>query len=315
MDIRRPDSWRDVLPGIGVMVALILLGLAVFWLDTMRRAFLDGPTVVLLAEQIRGVAPGASVWVAGKPAGRVQSIEFVGSGTSEPVLVALRVVLSHEVAPSVRADATARIGSSSLLAPPVIKLRPGSPTAPPYDFRDTLTVTRGPDMETFLAFADSGRAALAELSEQRARLSAALATGSGTLPRLGRDPVSLDGLAETGRQTRVLRGLWTEWNRPGRTDDSSLRAHLTRLAESMATISERADARSSAIDPVAKTMERLGNRMERMDEHLRAARGTTGRLLHDGELQSQAERTRAQLDSLQTELAAHPFRWLRFRLF
>ncbi|MFQ5528785.1 MAG: MlaD family protein [Gemmatimonadota bacterium] len=316
MDSKRPATWRDVVPGIAVLAALILLAAGIFWLDRLRRALLEGPTLVVSAEEIGGLVTGADVWVAGKPAGRVQSIDFVGSGTTDPGLVALRVVLRREAAPMVRDDAEARIGRSSLLSPPVIKLRPGSPSAAPYDFGDTLVVTRGPDIDTFRAFADSGRAALAELTAERARLTAVLAGGSGTLPSLRRDPrvhrrlgAALPRLAIVGEQWAARGGFRRL------AGDSVTLERLSRLSASMATISERADVSSTALDPVAKAVGRLALRIERLDEHLLAARGTTGRLLHDGELQLQSERARAQLDSLRLELAARPFRWLRFRLF
>ena len=83
----------------------------------------------------------------------------------------------------------------------------------------------------------------------------------------------------------------------------------------MDSLSELAAARSSSFSSIALALEELRGRTARLDAHLQAARGTAGRLLYDGELQIQMERTRAQSDSLRLELATDPFRWLRFRLF
>ncbi len=314
MDTRRPQNWREVVPGLGVMAMLGLLAVGVFWLDTLRRGFLEGPTVVVLAQEIGGLVTGADVWVAGKPAGRVQSIDFVGSGTTDPGLVALRVILRREAATAIRSDAVVRIGRSSLLSPPVVKVRPGSPAARPYDFRDTLVVTRGPDMDTFRAFADSGRVALEELIRERARLAAELDTGLGTLPLLRRDPGVVEKLAGIQRRTALVRGRLSERTEV-RSDRQDPALPARALAESMATISGLAHDRTAVLDPVSEALTRLTERIRRLDEHMLAARGSTGRLLYDGELQLQSERTRAQLDSLQSELAARPLRWLRFRLF
>jgi len=107
MNQRPPDDWHDVVPGIIVLVTLILLAVGVFFLDNLRREFLEGPTVVLLADDIRGLVPGADVWVAGKPAGRVKSISFAGSGSVHPGRVAVSAVLLREALPTLRADATA----------------------------------------------------------------------------------------------------------------------------------------------------------------------------------------------------------------
>ncbi len=316
MDLRRPDSWQDVIPGITVLIVVIPLVVGVFFVDSLRRALIEGPTVIVLADEIRGLAPGANVWVAGKPAGRVQSIAFVGSGSSDPGLVALRIILLRQAAPMLRADATVRIGRSALLSPPVVKFRPGSPDALPYDFADTLTVTPGSDIQTFRALADSGRVAVTRLSAELARLKTEMASGRGSLPRLRRDPVLAGNLIALGDRMAILNeslaGVTGFWQLAG---DSVSRERIARLAESINTISQQADARAGALEPIYQALDEISARIARLDNHLRSSAGTAGRLLYDGELQLQSERTRAQLDSLQLELAAQPFRWLRFRLF
>ena len=171
-------------------------------------------------------------------------------------------------------------------------------------------------METVSALADSGRVALDGLVRERARLVAELDAGSGTLPRLRRDSALAESLAGVARRMAFVRSRLAGRRevRPGKRDPALL-LRADRLAESMATISGLARARTAALDPVSEALQQLAERIHRLDEHMLAARGSTGRLLYDGELQLQSERTRAQLDSLQVELAARPFRWLRFRLF
>ena len=316
MDLRRPDSWRDVVPGIIVLTMVIPLVVGVFYVDGLRRALIEGPTVIVLADEIRGLAPGANVWVAGKPAGRVQSIAFVGSGSSDPGLVALRIILLRQAGPMLRADARVRIGRSALLSPPVVKFRPGSPDAPPYDYADTLTVTPGPDIETFRAFADSGRVAITALSAELARLETEMESGRGTLPRLRRDPeLAGDLIALGGRMAFLNESLVGANGLRQLAGDSVSRERIARLAESINTMSRQADARASRLEPLSQVLDEISARINRLDNYLHTATGTAGRLLYDGELQLQSERTRARLDSLQLELAAQPFRWLRFRLF
>lgn len=316
MDQRRSESWQEVIPGIIMLATLVLLAVGVFFLDALRREFLEGPTVVLLADDIRGLAPGADVWVAGKPAGRVTSISFVGSGSSHPGRVALRVVLLRDAVRSLRADASAQIGRSSLLAPPVVKFRPGSPDAPPFDFADTLTVTPVPGIENFRVLADSGRVAVAALSVDLGRLESEFARGHGTLPQLRRNPELAEKLMEVTRRVALLHESWARSGGVREfTDDSGSQARVARLSESMNSLSEQAAARSLDFAPIAQALKDFKARHERMDASLRAARGTAGRLLYDDELRLQTERARAHADSLRRELAEDPFRWLRFRLF
>lgn len=316
MDQSRPESWQDVVRGTIVLVTLVLLAVAIFFLDALRREFREGPTLVLLADDVGGLVPGADVWVAGMPAGRVQSISFVSSENSDPGRVSVRVVLLRGAVRTLRADATARIGASSLLAPSVVKFRPGSPDAPPYDFADTLTVTPIPGIEAFRALADSGRVAVAELSGEFTRLEVELATGRGTLPRLRRNPEVVANLTAAGRRAALVHSRWASTGGFRQLiDDSVSLARIARLSESMIRVSELAAARSSDLAPITQALDELRARNRRLDANLKAARGTAGRLLYDGELQLQTERTRALADSLRWELAADPFRWLRFRLF
>jgi len=316
MDRHTADSWQDVVSGIIVLATMTLLAVGIFFIDDLRREFLEGPALVLLADDVGGLLPGADVWVAGKPAGRVQSISFLDPESSDPGQVAVRVILLREAISTLRADAVALIGESSLLAPPVVKFRPGSASAPPLDFADTLVVTPAPGIETFLAFADSGRVAIAALSEQLARLDSEFATGHGTLPQLRRNPRVTEDLTVLAHRAGRVRETWA---RSGGfkqlAEDSVSQARLARLGESMDSLSELATVRSSSFSSIALALEELRGRTDRLDAHLQAARGTAGRLLYDGELQIQTERTRAQSDSVRLELATDPFRWLRFRLF
>lgn len=299
-----------------MLIVVIPLVFGVFFTDQLRRAVIEGPTLIVLADEIRGLAPGANVWIAGKPSGRVQSIAFVGSASSEPGRVALRIILHRQAAPMLRADAMVRIGRSSLLAPPVVKFRPGSPDAPAYNFADTFTVTPGPDIQTFQAFADSGRVAVAALSADLARLETEMATGRGTLPRLRRDPVLASDLIALGERLVLLNeSLAGASGFRQLARDSVSRKRIARLAESIHTMSRHADARAEALEPLSQVLDDISARIVRLDNYLLAASGTAGRLKYDGELELQAQRTRAQLDSLQAELAAQPFRWLHFRLF
>jgi hypothetical protein len=316
MNQRRPDNWQDVIPGVILLATLILLAVGIFFLDTLRREFLEGPSVILLADDIRGLVPGADVWIAGKPAGRVRSISFVDSGSSAPGRVALRVTLLRDAVPTLRSDAIAQIGKPSLLAPPVVKFRPGSPGAPPFNFADTLTVTPVPGIETFLAFADSGRVAIAALSGDLKRLESELSTGHGTLPQLRRNPEFAEGLMAVGRRAARLRESWAgSGGFRQLTGDSVSRTQVARLVESMSTLSVQAAARSNSFAPITPALQDLTDRYGRLNTSLRAARGTAGRLLYDGELQLQIERTRAKSDSLRLELRTDPFRWLQFGLF
>lgn len=316
MDTQRHDSWREVIPGVAMLLTAIPLAVGIFMLDALRRGVTEGPRVVVLAQEGRGLVPGADVWIAGKPGGRVRSITFVDRGDGQPGELAVDIVLLREAAPALRADASVTIGSSALLAPPVVKFEPGSPDLPPISFGDTLLATSGPDMDTFRAFADSGRVALAEMTEELDRLTSELEHGNGTIPRALRDPALTRLLAGVRTRAADLGRAWTARRDLGPVFlDSMSIGSIDNLSRTSSLLSEAAGQRKESLGQAGEALIRLGGRIDRLSLAMQSGQGTAGRLLYDGELEAQARRARAQLDSVQADMAANPLAWLRFRLF
>ena len=298
-----------------ILLALVPVATGVFFLDALRRAVVEGPTLVVLADEVGGMRPGAEVWVAGKPAGRVTNVSFVDADLDAPGSVTLRVVLRREAAPSLRRDATARIGASALLAPPVVKLTPGSPGARPYDFVDTLIVTPSPDIDDFRALADSGRDALNTLAADAKRLAGALEADGGTLGRLRRDPGLVERLARPAMRVAPLRGSWErEAGLRALLSDSAVGSGAARIGARLEALADDTVV-SRTRRELAETLASVERRTGRLARRIDLADGTLGRLATDDELRTQTARARAALDSLRSEAAADPLRYLRFRLF
>jgi len=319
MDPPTPRRWRDVRTGALVLLGLVPVAAGVFFLDALRRAFIEGPTLIVVAEEIGGLTPGAAVWVAGKPAGRVTHISFIDARVDRPGSIALRVVLRRRAAPALRRDAHAQVGRSALLSPPIVKLDPGSPALPPFDFADTLVVSPAPDVDDFRALADSGRHAVGELAVGLGRLARELDTGRGTLPRLRRDPGLAGELARQGERAAALRAAWGGDDGPrALLADTAVRRSARRLGADLGALRARsadttpaARSRRDLAAALASVRERLG----RLEERLELGEGTLGRMATDDALRTRATRARAALDSLRADAAAHPLRYLRFRLF
>lgn len=318
MGPRTPIDWPDVRTGVAVLLLLIPLATGIFFLDALRRAFLEGPALVIAADDIRGLETDSDVWVAGRPAGRVASISFLGSGEGDERRVAVRLVLLREAAPMLRRDAEARIGGSALLAPAVVKLTPGSPDAPPYDFADTLPVSPVLDVEDFRALADSGRTVAAALASELDALGAEMEGGPGTLPRLRRDTALRERLERQETKIATLREAWRrESGLRALVADTAIRARAGRIAGRLDSL--RADPGAARVadarEELREALASLSERTARISGHIDAGRGTLGRFATDEELREQAARTRALVDSVRTELMANPLRYLHFRLF
>lgn len=298
------------------MGILVVSALVVFFADTVRRALLEGPQIVVTTPKARGLIPGAEVWVAGARAGRVISISFGDPSRTSSERVIVNAVLFHEMADLLRADATVRISPAALLAPPVLHIAPGTDGSGPFVFGDTMTVLPKLDTEEFMALADSAYVAIGLLAGLSERLQVQLRAGDGTLGRFHRDPVHM---ARVRERFDVLAQIAAEVSETGSIPrlvrDDSLRAALARTGANLRTFSEAAPATVDALDRLAVDVDALTARLDAIRSNLDRGFGTVGRGMNDGEIAEQVDKLQSARDSAIMELTRNPFRWLRFRVF
>jgi hypothetical protein len=301
-----------------ILAGLALVSAVIFFLDAGRRALEEGPHVVVLAAEARGLQRGTDVWVAGKPAGRVKDIHFGDPTGPENRRVIIVAVLHRSAARFLRETARARIGSSALLAPVVLKLDPGAPEGARFDFADTLYAPRDTIRETLFSLWESGRAEARALAKAVGDLGRRTRDGPGTVARFRQDTTFLVRLP--GAVAR-MRGLSQEFRRRDGLGsllaDDSLRASARRAVLRLSSLAtdERSRALRDTIADLAASLQRVSHGLAAVEAGLAAGRGTAGRVAHDTELTDQAHMLRTGLDSATAELMLHPFRWLRFRIF
>lgn len=305
--------WSQLRLGAAALVAIVAVSAIVFSLDVVLRELSEGPRVVVVASEARDLRPGADVWIAGVPAGRVTRVGFQTPDESHAGRVVVRAVLHEDARSLLRRDAGAVIRSSALLAPAVLDLRPGDapePLAP----GDTIAAEAPLTSEDVLARMEDLRQRLERLGPEARRLGARLARGPGTLASLRRDPSLV----------RELRGAAADFRSLGRAEgtlervagDTALAARVRRIRSRLRSAGGE-DGSSPEADwsVLAGDLARLRVRIDTLAARVDAGRGSAGRFLTDRELVESLRRVRARVDSVRTDLFAHPFRWLRFRIF
>lgn len=315
---RAPGSWRAHLPGLLILAALAAVSTTVFFLDSIRRAVAEGPEIVVLAAEARGLTPGADVWVAGSPSGRVTRVVFDDPEGPPEGRVVIHATLHRAAVPFLRSDAGATIGSSALLAPVVLKLDPGKPVNGPFDFADTLEVPTLRSTDHLLSLARAGRGAVDSLTSLAGALSAKMSEGRGSVARLRSDTALMERLARMSADAGAVSvALAADQALPARLAADSLGVTLAAVAGSLRGpgAEERAAETTGAVRDLAARLDRISAGLERLDRGLRAGRGTAGRAMHDDEIARQMEALQARMDSLKVELRREPGRWLRLRLF
>lgn len=304
-------GWERLRTGVLLIVGLTLTAAVVFFMDEALRELSEGPELLVAAEEARDLRPGAEVWVAGVPAGRVLSVRFRDHAAREG-RVLVRAILRGDAADLLRADASALIRQSALLEPAVVVVRPGD-GAVPFDFADTLRAEHRVGPRDVLARADTLMRRLETLQPLAERLRTRLAEGPGTVAALRRDSALATSLSAGA--TRLRR--WSERAGDGTVallhEDSSLAARWERIAARGDTIGRALP--SGEIARLDAALTSLEDRVAALEASLSEPRGTVGRLMHDGALARERRTMEAHMDSLRAELAAEPLRWLRIRLF
>jgi phospholipid/cholesterol/gamma-HCH transport system substrate-binding protein len=311
-------AWKDVIPGLLILGAVLVISLFTFFGDAVRRAKAEGPRITVLAPEVAGLERGSVVWLAGKPSGRVLSVHFREPGGPIGERVSIEAVLLREAMPFLGEDAHVTIGSASLLRPSVVKIAPGSEHALPLGDGDTLRVVSRLDIESFRTMADSVRIAIRDVADGASELREQVTGGNGSAARFLAHRGSVAQVDSTRSRIDRLRLAWQQGGGLARlVREDSVRASATRAMATLRDLTDPAN-RPAAIDSlvgVGETFRQIENRARELGAGIERAEGTAGRALKDSALRLSADRTRAALDSLTSELGTNPLAWLRFQLF
>lgn len=305
-------EWNRLRRGVALLAGLLVVTAVVFFLDMVLRELSEGPELYVAAREARNLEPGAEVWVAGVPAGRVLSIGFREPGPREAGHILVRTVLREDAADLLRADATAEVRESALLAPTVVALRPGTADAR-FSFSDTLEAVERVAPSEVLARTDSLARRIAALRPLSARLQERLEKGPGTLAALRGDSALEATLASAATRLRRLAA-------ESGTGTAALLARDNTLVERWGRIRARGDTLATALPSgelaaLGAALDSLDRRAAKLERRLEEARGSAGRFLNDAALERELREMEARMTLLRGELIANPFAWLRVTLF
>lgn len=314
---RSPDAAR-VRTGLGLIAALATIALSAFFLDVAVRATAEGAEVILLADAAPGLRPGSPIWVAGRPAGRVLSIEFLPP-RSDGHNILIRASLERNARPALRADARIEVKASDLVAPVVVSIEPGTGSLPPWDYADTLrTAGRSLDQDAVMALADSLLEAAERLRAVAAEARQTMANGFGSIQRLREEPEVLDGIQrDLGRLRDIMSESLPRSSLTKLASDTLIGPATRRIRERWVDWSDAPEREDSlrGLEAASGALDLMSARLERLLGKLQRGEGTAGRALMDGEIERQLEVIRATLAELSHELALDPSRWFRVRVF
>ncbi len=310
--------------GLIVIAFAVVLSATISVIELIVRATLEGPRITALAHSAEGLGPGSAVWVAGRSVGRVLSISFQPPEASDrdgpfESHVVIDAVIDRVAEPILRADATADVRPSDLVAPVVLSVNPGTGSAPAWNYADTLRASGPPiEPETVMELADSLLQAVRTLEVDASEARDMLGSNQGSLARFREDPGTLAGLQGSLELLEEL--LQRDLPRSSLVrlaTDTLVSAAARRVQERFAAweAAPQLESASGSVETTLETLDAVMSRLSVIAGRLERGEGTAGRALVDGEIRRQLAALRAAVAELAEDLGYNPSRWLRIRVF
>ena len=285
-------NWGDLKTGIFFIVGIgfaAWLGLAI---GKNTSLFSSVTTVNILSNDVQGLAENNFVSVSGKKIGTVSKMNFVRRNDSLFVVAELR--LKEEFAPLVTKDATASIKSLGVLGDKYVDITTGK--GAPVTNGDFIGLTSEDGMASLTGSASKAFDKINELLDN-------LNNGKGMAGKILTDEKMGAELSETITSLKTTSNELAKLSQKASSGDGLLPKLLN----------DKAMAKSTT-----ETIERLNKaaaKTELLMTKLNNDKGTLGQLSSNPLLYNNLTQTLSSLDSLLTDLKAHPKRYVKFSVF
>src|ERR1041385_2149264 len=115
--MRRPTfiSWNQLKVGVVIVVALAILGVAVYRLGQATNLFSRRYELLAYLPTANGLREGGSVLVAGQFAGTIRKIDFLPVDLDTTRNLRIRMAVDHDLESQIRGDSKAHIRTLGLL--------------------------------------------------------------------------------------------------------------------------------------------------------------------------------------------------------
>lgn len=198
-------TWDQLRVGLVILVALGVLGVAVYKLGEAANLFSDRYELIAYLHDANGLRPGGAVLVAGQLAGTVTKIEFLPVDSDTTRNLKLTLAIDEGVREQIRRDSRGKLRSLGLLGDKAFDITPGTPRAQVLVAGDTVTTIRAMDYEAVIAQASGAVTDLVALTRDMRTLTGGIVRGEGSLGQLVTNRALYDQLNSTlGRANTML---------------------------------------------------------------------------------------------------------------
>ena len=312
-------SWRVLLPGLLIVVAIAGLTLSILVFARVGRLRGDTYRLYIRTDAARGVIKGTEVWLAGQKVGLVKEIRFSPPGRDSLARLAIEMELVEKVRELIREDSFGQIRSGgSLIGAPVVYLTPGTSSTPVLAEGDTVAAKPQVDTEGLTsAVALAGREipiVFREAKQVRDEMRRATARLS-ELQDAGGVSIEVVGDRAAGVTRRATRG---EGALPRLVRERAVGARVSQAMSSVDSIRALLAGDATSLGRFRRDSTLLREVASVRDEVsiLRAlmaqSRGTAGRMANDAAVTTALANVEKELTRTVEDIKRDPLRYVRF---
>ena len=316
-----PLTWEQARVGLLLLAALVALAAGVFYVGSTGHVFGERFRLVTLMRSASGLAPGASVQLAGQNVGQVAGVRLIPpeERPESGQAVAVTLAVNRAVAEQIRTDSRAHIQTQGLLGDRLINISPGSLDAPTLSPGDTLESVEPLDYQQVLNEASGAVSNLTSITRDLSGLTERIARGEGTAGRLLLDPalyrrmVSLSGTLDS-TLTAVNRGDGGTLSQL--LHDDALYRRMVASAASLDSITSRVSrgegslGRMVASDSLYRSVAGAAGRADSLLRLVVQGEGAAGRMITQDSVYDELLRTLVDLNATLDELRENPRRFI-----
>ncbi|HET9684639.1 MAG TPA: MlaD family protein [Gemmatimonadaceae bacterium] len=312
-------TWDQLRVGLVILVALGVIGVAVYKLGQSANLFSKRYELVAYLSDANGLREGGSVMVAGQLAGTVKKIDFLPVDNDTTRNLKLTLAVDAEVREQIRRNSRGKLRTMGLLGDKVFDITPGTPQYAILQPGDTITIEPSLDYEAVIAKASGAVDDMVGLTKDLRSITGGIVAGRGTVGQLLTNRALYDQLNGTlGRANQLLAQFQNPNGTMGRLlNDPTLYNRLSSVVGSTDSLITTLNSSKGTAGMLLRDTTLYSNMVgithgaDSLMKALTNGQGTASRLLTDQTLYDQLNKLVTDLSAILADVRKDPSRYTK----